>query len=101
MATTKLIDLYNYELDELLQLNDIKDNYVVLMNKNNNSSDSNIKVRCDVLKQYFQDGGQISTSIQLINEQIGELQSKVNNLMKENAQLKERINLCESLLSNV
>ena len=47
---TKIIDIYNNELVELKNIKDIQDDYVILMNKNDNSTNSNIKVKTNIFK---------------------------------------------------
>lgn len=97
MASTKIIDKYNFELSELLNVRDVKDDYVVLMNNNDSSDSKNLKIKVAKLNDYFT--LKTDANIILMQEQIGIMQQKLSELENQNADLKERINLCEQLLS--
>lgn len=105
MASTKIIDKYNFGLDELKSVKDIKDNYVVLMNDNDSSFSTNLKVKVSYLSDYI--SIKHDTNIGIIQEQLGSMQQQFVNMQQqlaalqdENNDLKKRINTCEILLSN-
>ena len=105
MASTKIIDKYNFGLDELKSVKDIKDNYVVLMNDNDSSFSTNLKVKVSYLSDYI--SIKHDTNIGIIQEQLGSMQQQLVSMQQqltalqdENSLLKKRINACEILLSN-
>ena len=96
---TKIIDIYNNELVELKNIKDIQDDYVILMNKNDNSTNSNIKVKTKLLKQYFLNDVPTSTDISTLNTQIGTLTTSLNEIKSKNEDLEQRLQNVENLLS--
>lgn len=96
---TKIIDIYNSELKELVNVSDINDNYVILMNKHDNSVNSNIIAQAKTLKGYFTNESVSQKDYNTLIEQIGLLESRLNKLENENDDLKKRLENIETLIS--
>ena len=75
MASTKIIYKYNFGLDELKSVKDIKDNYVVLMNDNDSSFSTNLKVKVSQLNDFI--SIKHDTTIGIIKEQLGGMQQQL------------------------
>lgn len=123
---TKLIDKYNYEL-KLVSASELTDDYVVLVNTNQDGTDTNRKVKLDQLREFFRTQGivdptlegrvdvlehkqeasdtKIETVSQTVNQlqeqfasTLGTLEERLNKVEQENLALKESVNILKSLL---
>ena len=106
MATTKLIDKYNIEL-QALSSEKINGNYVILANDDNYDNPTNYKIKCNDFKNWIIGSNiDVSKSLDIINTQIAQLiennitlSQRIDTLEQENTDLKSRIQNLEELLS--
>lgn len=100
---SKLIDKYNYELKPISSLDEIKPNYVVLINTNTDTDGAppkNKKVEIGLLKDYinlsYTGLGSIENNLQ---EQINKLAESLKQTQELTSDLETRVNTLEYLIS--